>query len=153
MAPFRRTARPSLGLCALNHGLLGLALPAVLALLPAPALRAAEAPYPPETSFREVQLRTLTCGRDNTAASCDQARRLADPLLDHPRLSTSCKDALWSVRQRAVVAPLNSPERRDPIDKASRDVIAYCRQPYRADSSKPVEIPGGKPFSFKPVNP
>jgi hypothetical protein len=57
------------------------------------------------------------------------------------------------VRQLAVVAPQNSPERRDPIDKASRDVAAYCRQPYVPDTAQPITNPGGKPFSFKALNP
>ena len=151
MAPLRRTAplaRLSLGLTA------GLTLVTGLSagLAAAPAF-AAEAPYPPATTFREVQLTTFSCGRDNTQADCDKARRLADPLLDHPRLSTACKDALWSVRQLSVVAPQNSPERRDPIDKASRDVAAYCRQPYVPETAQPTTNPGGKPFSFKALNP
>ncbi len=147
MAPLRRTAP----LASLSLGLsAGLTLSTSLAAGPA---WAAEAPYPPATTFREVQLTAFSCGRDNTQADCDKARRLADPLLDHPRLSTACKDALWSVRQLSVVTPQNSPERRDPIDKASRDVAAYCRQPYVADTAQPTTNPGGKPFSFKALNP
>jgi len=155
MAPFRRTASlASLGLGLTASLTLVTGLTAVLAagLGPGPAF-AAEAPYPPATAFREVQLTAFNCGRDNTPTTCAKARRLADPLLDHPRLSTACKDALWSVRQLSVAAPLNGPERRDPIDKASRDVAAYCRQPYVADTSQPTSNPGGKPFSFKTPNP
>jgi hypothetical protein len=151
MAPLRRTAP----LASLSLGLTaGFTLATGLAsgLAPSPAF-AAEAPYPPATTFREVQLTTFSCGRDNTPSDCDKARRLADPLLDNPRLSTACKDALWSVRQLSVVAPQNSPERRDPIDKASRDVAAYCRQPYVADTTQPTTNPGGKPFSFQALNP
>jgi hypothetical protein len=151
MAPLRRTAP----LASLSLGLtagLTLATGLTTSLTAGPA-RAAEAPYPPATTFREVQLTAFSCGRDNAQADCDKARRLADPLLDHPRLSTACKDALWSVRQLSVVAPQNSPERRDPIDKASRDVAAYCRQPYVADTTQPTTNPGGKPFSFKAINP
>ena len=155
MAPLRRTpplASLSLGLSAGLTLATGLTA-ALTTSLAAGRAWAAEAPYPPATTFREVQLTTFSCGRDNTQADCDKARRLADPLLDHPRLSTACKDALWSVRQLSVVAPQNSPERRDPIDKASRDVAAYCRQPYVADTTQPTTNPGGKPFSFKPINP
>jgi hypothetical protein len=151
MAPLRRPnplASLSLGLTA------GLTLVTSLtASLAAGPAWAAEAAYPPASTFREVQLTTFSCGRDNTQADCDKARRLADPLLDHPRLSTACKDALWSVRQLSLVAPQNSPDRRDPIDKASRDVAAYCRQPYVADTTQPTTNPGGKPFSFKAINP
>jgi hypothetical protein len=151
MAPLRRTtplASLSLGLSA------GLTLATGLttSLAAGPAW-ASEALYPPATTFREVQLTAFSCGRDNTPTDCEKARRLADPLLDNPRLSTACKDALWSVRQLSVATPLNSPERRDPIDKASRDVAAYCRQPYVADTTQPTTNPGGKPFSFKALNP
>ena len=155
MAPLRRTAplaSLSLGLTAGLTLATGLTAALASGLVPGPAF-AAEAPYPPATTFREVQLTTFSCGRDNTQADCDKARRLADPLLDHPRLSTACKDALWSVRQLSLVAPQNSPERRDPIDKASRDVAAYCRQPFVADTTQPTTNPGGKPFSFKAINP
>jgi len=125
-------------------------LSAGLALVAPPALRAQQAPYPPATTFRTIQLETLACGRENTTASCSKARALADPLLDHPRLSTSCKDALWSVREKAVTAPANSLERRDPIDKASRDVGAYCRQPFVPKPAQPSgENPGGKPFNLR----
>jgi hypothetical protein len=130
-----------------------LALPAGLALLAALPLRADEVPYPPASSFRTIQLETLACGRENTAPSCSKARSLADPLLDHARLSTACKDALWSVRQKSVTAPTNSLERRDPIDKASRDVAAYCRQPFVPQASQPTEIPGGKGFNLRGVTP
>ena len=155
MAPLRRPnplASLSLGLTAGLSLATGLTAALASGLVPGPAF-AAEAPYPPATTFREVQLTTFSCGRDNTQADCDKARRLADPLLDHPRLSTACKDALWSVRQLSLVAPQNSPERRDPIDKASRDVAAYCRQPFVADTTQPTTNPGGKPFSFKAINP
>ena len=155
MAPLRRTAPLASLSLGLSAGLtLATGLTAALTTsLAAGRAWAAEAPYPPATTFREVQLTAFTCGRDNIQADCDKARRLADPLLDHPRLSTACKDALWSVRQLSVVTPQNSPERRDPIDKASRDVAAYCRQPYVADTTQPTTNPGGKPFSFKAINP
>lgn len=131
----------------------GLLLASSLTLLQTLPLRAAEAPFPPASTFRAIQLETLTCGRDNTSSSCEKARRLADPLLDHPRLSTACKDALWSVRQKAVTAPTNSFERRDPIDKASRDVTSYCRQPYVPAAASTNENPGGKAFTLRSFSP
>jgi hypothetical protein len=123
----------------------GLGLLAAGPLLAAAPLRAGGTTYPAATLFQEIQRETLNCGRENTASSCERARRLADPLLDHPRLSSSCKDALWAVRQRAVVAPANSLARRDPIDSASRDVGAFCRQPNQpaapaAAPSTPVPV-------------
>jgi hypothetical protein len=128
-------------------------LPAGLSLLAGLPLQAAEVAYPPASTFRTIQLETLNCGRENTVATCEKARKLADPLLDHPRLSTSCKDALWAVRQKAVTAASNSLERRDPIDKASRDVGAYCRQPYVPQANANPENPGGKPFNLRTFTP
>jgi hypothetical protein len=105
--------------------------------------------YPPAATFRTLQLSTLACGRENTAEACDQARRQADPLLDHRRLSGSCKDALWQIRQLAVAAPANSLERRDPIDKAAREVTVFCRQPVApAKETKPAAPAGGGGGSF-----
>ncbi|MEB3261005.1 MAG: hypothetical protein VKP63_10300, partial [Cyanobacteriota bacterium] len=75
--------------------------------------------FPPASLFRSLQLTTLACGRDNSAERCAEARRQADPLLDHPRLPARCKDVLWSIRNLAVEAPTNSLARRDPIDQAA----------------------------------
>ena len=110
----------------------------------APPLRAAPAdpPYP--------NLATLDCGRDNIAKPCETARRDADGLLDHPRLPGRCKDVLWNIRQKAVVAPSNSFARREPIDAAGREVIAACKALPRA-AAKPAEAKpaaGGGGFGF-----
>jgi hypothetical protein len=106
--------------------------------------------YPPGATFRKLQLSTLACGRENTAQACDQARREADPMLDHRRLSASCKDALWQIRQLAVAAPANSLERRDPIDKAAREVTVLCRPPATPvkDTKPAAPAGGGGSFSF-----
>ena len=100
------------------------------ALLTAGPARSGTTPetFPPPEVFRKLQLTAYACGRDNTASSCEQARSLADPLLDHPRLPASCKDVLWKIRQNAVAASSNSFERRDPIDAAANDVTVFCRQ-------------------------
>jgi hypothetical protein len=135
----------------LPHRLL---LGALLALLPAAGapLRAAPAPapYPSTATLRALQLATLNCGRDNAAAPCEQARRDADALLDHPRLPGRCKDVLWDIRQKAVVAPLNSISRREPIDAAGREVVAACRQlPRTTPKSEGAESkPGGTGGGF-----
>ncbi|MEB3170735.1 MAG: hypothetical protein VKK43_05120 [Synechococcaceae cyanobacterium] len=132
-----------------------LLLAAGLALLPGAALvplRAAptEPPYPTTANLRALQLVTLNCGRDNSEAPCAQARRDADGLLDHPRLPGRCKDVLWSIRQKAVVAATNSFARREPIDAAGREVLAACRALPRA-AAKPAEskpAAGGGGFGF-----
>lgn len=91
--------------------------------------------YPSASLFRTLQQLILNCSRDNTAAQCDLARSQADGLLDHPRLSSSCKDILWSIRTRATTALANSLERRDRIDRTARDLPLFCRQPAAAIGS------------------
>lgn len=133
--PHASTARTGLGRSRLTGNVFGRHLAprglAAVLLLAAPVSAAPASLYPPASAFRSLQLITLACGRDNDSASCDRARALADPLLDHPRLSASCKDSLWAIRQRAVTASSNSPERRDAIDRAAKDVTVFCRQPSR----------------------
>ncbi len=99
---------------------------------PAPGL-AGQQPetFPPAETFRNLQLITLTCSRDNSAASCDKARAIADPLLDHPRLPTSCKDVLWSISQQAHPAASNSESRRDAIDRSAKDLTVFCKPQYK----------------------
>ena len=87
-----------------------------------------DAPYPSSTLFRRLQLDVLDCGRENTSTSCDAARQVADPLLDHPRLPASCKDLLWSIRENAVVAPTNSFNRREALNRAAGDLMPVCRE-------------------------
>lgn len=103
-----------------------LALATLLLVHAAPPL-AKEVPLPSSDELRQLQLRTLACGRDNSAEPCEQARRQADPLMDHPRLSGSCKDALWTILQKAVVASSNSYERRQQLTRAGNDVTAFCK--------------------------
>ena len=118
-------------------------------LLSASATAAPVSLYPPASEFRALQLTTLACGRDNDAASCGKARAIAEPLLDHPRLSSTCKDTLWAIRQKGYPAAANSPERRDGIDRAAKDLTVFCRQPaVPAASGSGVGGSGsGSPFS------
>lgn len=83
--------------------------------------------FPSNQLFRELQLSTIACGRENSAAPCDKARSMADPLMDHPKLPASCKDTLWNIRERAVVASKNSYERREALNRDSSDLIALCK--------------------------
>jgi hypothetical protein len=102
--------------------------------------------FPPASVFRSLQLTTLACGRENSADRCADARRQADPLLDHPRLPARCKDVLWSIRNLAVEAPSNSLARRDPIDQAAGELTIACRQVVKAkqeDKPKPGTGGGG----------
>ena len=124
----------------------------VALLMALPAIAAPVSLYPPAAEFRSLQLTTLACGRDNDAVSCNKARAMADPLLDHPRLSASCKDSLWAIRQKAVASAANSRERRDAIDRAAKDVTQFCRQPTKpASASQGTEGSGGGSPSSAPA--
>jgi hypothetical protein len=122
---------------------------AALACVLAPPIQAAPPAtippdvFPPPSLFRSLQLTTLACGRDNSAERCAEARRQADPLLDHPRLPARCKDVLWSIRNLAVEAPTNSLSRRDPIDQAAAEVTLACRPVLRIkpESKPPAAAP------------
>lgn len=121
---------------------------ALLALIGwASGLQAApsDPPFPPASTFRTLQLTTLDCGRDNSHAPCDRARTMADPLLDHPRLSGRCKDVLWDIRQKATVAPTNSSQRREAIDASARDLTVFCNQQNRKTEKPSEGQPAGGP--------
>ncbi len=85
------------------------------------------AAFPPTELFRDLQLKTIACGRDNSPEPCQQARAIADPLMDHPRLPASCKDTLWNIRERAVVVSKNSYERRETLNRDATDVMVLCK--------------------------
>ncbi len=129
----------------LRPSLTHLALLASLPLLGSSPLWAGPEPppFPPSAEFRSLQLIALACSRENTSEPCDKARSLADPLLDHPRLPASCKDTLWTIRQRSVVAASNSFERREPIDRAARSLTAVCR--LQLPTAKPADNAAPRP--------
>ena len=97
--------------------------------------------------LRELQLQTFACGRDNTIEACGKASTMADPLLDHPRLGANCKDAIWTIRERAKPAATNTFERREALNRAGQDLIPFCKQQTRSvapskTDSKPQEKKG-----------
>lgn len=94
--------------------------------------------FPEPGVFREIQLKTMACGRENRNEPCQQARAMADPLMDHPKLPASCKDALWSILEKATVAPSNSYTRREALNKDATDVTSRCKP-----ATKPVGSSGG----------
>ena len=120
----------------------------LLALLPLHAAGATKLDpdlYPPPDTFRSLQLAVLACGRENTAAICEKARVAADPLLDHPRLPSVCKDVLWNIRQKAVVGAANDDNRRDQIEKLARDVNGVCSQMPKPKAEGAGSGSGGRP--------
>jgi hypothetical protein len=107
---------------------IGLAALVVGFLAPTPARsQLSSQVFPPATVFRNLQLTTLACSRENNGNPCDQARRLADPLLDHPLLSASCKDVLWDITQKARPSQNPGLERRDGLDKLAGELPILCR--------------------------
>lgn len=124
---------------------------ALLALPAAPPAWSADPDYPSQELLRQLQLDIMACGRDNQAEACRKARDSADPLLDHPRLSGSCKDSLWQIGQEAVVVPENTYQRREALTNAANDVIRFCRQqdhPIRSGSNTPAASPRRSGFGF-----
>lgn len=105
----------------------------VMGWLATPTLLAApkDPPYPSMDELRELQLNTFACGRENTTESCAKARAMADPLMDHPRLGASCKDAIWTIRERAQPAAISSFERRETLNRAGQDLLRFCKQQTR----------------------
>jgi len=100
----------------------------LITALPMRANPAKEPPYPTQDDLRAIQLATLDCGRDNTAAACDKARSSADPLMDHPKLSAGCKDSLWAIVQNAKVASPNTYDRREGLNKAATELLLFCKR-------------------------
>lgn len=105
------------------------------------ALAAPSQPFPSQDSLRQLQLAALACARDNTAASCDPVARMADPLLDHPRLPAACKDQLWALSQRARVSAVNSYGRRESIAQPAQLLLLSCRS---GEKPKPTAQPAGQ---------
>jgi hypothetical protein len=137
----RGGARPWSVLVRLTLSVLGSLVP----MAPASA-QLQDPPYPSREALRQLQLLTFTCGRDNQAGACDEARRQADGLLDHPRLPGSCKDSLWQIREQAVVASSNSFARRDRLDRVAVDMVRFCQvqsRPAGPSSGSPAGPPGG----------
>ena len=95
-----------------------------------------QVPFPTREELRALQLLAYNCSRGNDAESCDKTRSLADPLMDHPRLSAACKDTVWELVQASKVASSNSFQRRDSIDRPARRLTLVCMEP-----DKPKEAP------------
>ena len=117
--------------------LLALATPVVAANPPAT--------WPSNEQLRAVQKEAFNCSRENSAEPCDKTRALADPLMDHPLLPGVCKDVVWSLLERARVAPSNDYRRRDAIDEQARRLTRICAKP-----AKPKSRPPGAPQSGAP---
>jgi len=124
----------------------------------APQASARQVPvYPSRSALRQVQLATFDCGRENTTADCSRARDLADPLMDHPLLSSFCKDSVWEVLQKAQTGPANSFQRRDAIDRAGDRLFSRCQarsEPAPAAPARqqpgPTGLGGGSGFGVSP---
>ena len=122
--PIRRPGPTAMPLLASLLGMVSLQHPAAIAQSNG---RTDPAAFPPTELFRDLQLKTIACGRDNSPEPCQQARAIADPLMDHPRLPASCKDTLWDIRERAVVVSKNSYERRETLNRNANDVMVLCK--------------------------
>ena len=70
-----------------------------------------------------------SCSRTNDQDSCSKTRSLADPLMDHPRLSAACKDTVWELVQASQVVTTNSFQHSDIIDRPARQLTLVCSKP------------------------
>lgn len=118
------------------------------ALMPVAGLAATPLPFPSQESFRQLQLAALACARENSSASCEPVRRLADPLLDHPRLPAACKDQLWSLSQKAQVSVVNSYSRREAIAQPAQLLLLACRSGEKPRPAPPASGPGATTPQF-----
>jgi hypothetical protein len=84
-----------------------------------------------------LQKESFRCSLNNSTEPCERARKIADELMDHPRLPAICKDVLWSLVREADVATTNSFKRRDSIDQPARRLTAVCSEPVKP-SKKPA---------------
>lgn len=115
----------------------------LLLFLAAPiASAAAYVPWPSKDQLRTIQNAAFSCSRENSSATCQKVRELADPLMDHPRLTGLCKDALWDVMEQAKVYQPNNYKRRDAIDTPARRILKLCAEPEKKQT-KPGGSPGG----------
>ncbi|MEJ6827720.1 MAG: hypothetical protein QNK79_06265 [Synechococcus sp. ArSW.bin.68] len=96
-------------------------------------------PFPTKSELRSLQLLAYACSRENNVESCTRTREIANPLMDHPRLPTACKDAVWELLQETKPATTNSSQRRDSIDSPARRLTVVCADP--AKPSKPNNSP------------
>lgn len=112
----------------------------ILLVLAAP-IQSAEVyvPWPSKDKLQEIQSAAFSCSRENSKATCEQTRQLADPLMDHPRLPGLCKDELWTLMEEATVAARNNYKRRDAIDLSARRISKVCAEP------KKKKDPSAKP--------
>ena len=94
-------------------------------------------PFPTRDELRSLQLLAYSCSRANDQDSCRKARTLADPLMDHPRLSAACKDTVWELVQASQVVTTNSFQRRDSIDRPARRLTLVCTEPEKPKQEAP----------------
>ena len=86
-------------------------------------------PWPSKNQLRSIELAAYACSRDNANEACARVRQLADPLMDHSRLSGLCKDVLWSLMDEAKVANSNDFRRKDAITNTARRIQRVCAEP------------------------
>ncbi len=113
------------------------------------AQAASDVTFPSQELLRKVQLAALACARENTAPSCDQARQLGDPLMDHPRLPANCKDLIWQMLGKAQPAATNSFSRRQAITDPAERLLLVCRS---SEKPEATDTPAAKPAGGGGIN-
>ena len=85
--------------------------------------------WPSQEQLRGIEQAAYACSRVNSREACKRVRQLADPLMDHSRLSERCKDVLWMLMDEAKVANNNDFKRKDTITNTARRIPKICAEP------------------------
>ncbi len=118
------------------HSLLA-ALGLLLVSAPAAFSEVENTAFPTKQALHSIQLQAYICSRKNQTEACTLTRQMVDPLMDHPRLSSSCKDAVWELLQAAQTASTNSFLRRDSIDRPAHRLYVVCINQTMKKAPKP----------------
>ena len=81
---------------------------------------------PGKKELNKILIKAYACSKENTIIACNQVRGLANPLIDHPKLSAVCKDLVWDLLQNAKSAKVNDLKRKNSIDFPARKMINAC---------------------------
>ncbi len=91
---------------------------------------------PNRQELNKILLKAYACSKENTLIACKDLKRLAEPLMDNPYLSTACKDLVWDLLNNSKIAPSNNLKRRDSIEIPARKITSSCRKKPKTSKKK-----------------
>ena len=90
-------------------------------------------PFPTKSELRILELLAYAYSLENTAERSSLIKNTADPLMDHPRLPSACKDTVWELLQEAKPAISNSSQRRDSFALPAQRLTIVCANPEKSN--------------------